>query len=398
MAFITDSTQTIFDKALSFIESRINQTTPDADKAYNKVLAGVLSMLLSQLLKLATDKAKECLTISASIAGLRVIGQGRGIPEKTAVASVITFDVNGSNGAVLETSVIWTATTGVQYIPDAQVIIGISGVGTVTATAQTAGVVGNLANGAVLTADRNITNAEQTGTVASTVTTGSDAETTEAYRQRLLDDERTTAAGSNSAAYRRNAELTPGVFRAYPYTGNPTYLQTGAGSIDPIARTIWIEADTSIDPDGIPPAALLVTAEEYIKTNQDTGEANEVLTGDGDSNRYVEAITRTVFFVTIINLDVPSDVEAQTKANIETALKTYFRSVRAFIAGLDFIGDKNDEITTPSVTKVIQDIVFAAGGVFSNVTFDIGVSALGSYVPVPGELCKLADTGGVTYA
>ena len=397
MAFITDSTQTLFDKALAFIESRINQTTPDADKAYNKVLAGVLSMMLSQLLKVATDRAKEVLTISASIIGLRIIGQGRNITEKPATAAVLTWDVNGSNGAVIETSVIYTASTGVQYIPDAQVIIGVSGVGTVTGTAQTAGVVGNLANGAVLTADRNIANAEQTGTVASTVTTGTDAETTDAYRQRILDDERTEGGGSNSADYRRWAELTPGVFRAYPYTGNPTYLQTGAGSIDPIARTIWIEADESIDPDGIPSSSLLTTAEEYIKTNQDTGQANEVLTGDGDSNRYVEAIIRTVFFVVIINLDVPSDVESQTKANIETALKTYFRSVRAFIEGLDFIDDKNDEVTTPSVTKVIQDVVAAAGGVFSNVTFNIGASSLGSYIPTPGELCKLADTGGVTY-
>jgi hypothetical protein len=397
MAFRYDSAQTLFDKAIAYIESRINQTTPDSDKAYNKVLAGLLSMMLSQLLKVATDRAKEALTISASESGLTVIGQNRNLPRKPAESTVLTFNVNGSNGAVLETSVIWIATTGVQYIPDAQVIIGASGIGTVTATAQTVGVVGNLPNGAVLTADRNIANAEQTGTVTATTTTGADEENIEAWRQRLLDDERTTAAGSNPAAYRRNAELTPGVLRAYPYTGNPTYLQTGAGSIDPIARTIWIEADESIDPDGIPPSSLLDTAEEYIKTNQDTGGANEVLTGDGDSNRYVEPISRTVFFVIITGLTVPTDVESQTKTEIETALKVYFRSVRDFIEGLDFIGDKNDEITTPSISRVIQDIVFAAGGVFEVVKFNDGGASLGSYIPVPGELCKLADTGGVTY-
>lgn len=398
MAFITDSTQILFDKALAFIESRLNQTTPSADKSYNRVLSGMLSMLLSQLLKLATDQAKEALTISASESGLTVISQGRNLPRRNAEATVITFTVNGSNGAVLETSVIWIATTGVQYIADAQVTIGVSGVGTVTATAQTAGVVGNLLNGAILTADRNIENAEQTGTVTGTNTTGANEEDLETWRQRLLDDERTTAAGSNSAEYRRNAELTPGVLRAYPYTGNPTFLQTGVGSINPIARTVWIEADTSIDPDGIPPASLLTTARSYIQTNQDTGQANEVLTGDGDSTLFVEAITRTVFFVTITNLSVSLDLETQTKADIETALKVYFRSVRAFIAGLDFIDDKNDEITTPSLSKVIQDVVFANGGTFANVRFDIGAADLGSYIPVPGELAKLADTGGVTYA
>lgn len=398
MAFVTKTTQQLFDVGLAFIDSRINQTTPDADKAYNKVLSGFMSMLLTSLLKYASDRAKEVLTISASIAGLRIIGQGRNIPEKEATSAVIVFDVPALNGTIIETSVIYIAdSTGVRYRPDAQVIAGVTNIATITATALTAGVVGNLAIGLTLKADREIAGAEQTGTVTGIVTLGTNAEGVEPYRQRLLDDERTEGGGSDPADYRKNGELTPGVNRSFPHSGNPTFLQTGAGAINPGERTIFIKADSSIDVDGVADSALLELAEQYIKTDQETGRANEVLGCDGDSTRFVVSIFNTTFFVTINGLDVSIDIEPTVKTDIETALKAYFRTVQQFILGLDFILDKNDEITVPSVSRVIEDIVRAAGGSFTNATFDTGAGSLPEYVPGAGELVKLADVGGVTY-
>ena len=398
MAFVIQTTQELFDNALAYIESRINQTTPSADKAFNRVMSALLSMMLSILLKFATDRAKECLTISASIDGLRVIGQGRNIPEKEAESTVLIFTVPGVNGTIIETSVIYVAdSTGVRYTPDASATIA-GGIATITATAQTPGVVGNLANGLTLKADRQVSGAEQTGTVTSTVTTGADAEDPEEYRRRLLADERTEGGGGNSADNRRNSELTPGVNRGYPYSGNPTFLQTGAGAILPGERTIFIKADTSIDPDGVPTPALLITAEAYIKTDQETGLANEPLGCDGDADRYVVAIYNTVFYVVISGLDVSIDLEAQVKSDIEAALKVYFRTVEAYIAGLDFIGDKNDTISLGSVSGVVNDVVAASGGSFNTLSFNVGAGALTTpYTPDAGELTKLADTGGVSY-
>lgn len=397
MAFQTQTTQELFDNALAFIESRINQTTPAADKAFNKVQAGLLSILLSILLKFATDRAKEVLTISASIEGLRVIGQGRNIEEKVAESAVITFTVPALTGTVIETSVIYTADdTGVRYRPDAQVT-AIANVATIQATAETPGTVGNLSVSQTLQADRQVSGAEQTGTVTSLDTTGADAEEVEAYRQRLLDDERTEGGGSNSADYRRWAQETPGVNRAFPYTGNPTYLQTGSGSIVPGERTVFIKADSSVDPDGVAPGSLETSARSYIQYDPDTGEAREVLGCDGNSTLYVESIYNTTFYVVISGLSVSADVEAQVQADIETALKAYFRAVMPFILGLDFVGDKNEEITGPTVSEVVQDIVGAAGGTFTTLVFNVGAGSLPSYTLGAGELAKLADTGGVTY-
>ena len=112
----------------------------------------------------------------------------------------------------------------------------------------------------------------------------------------------------------------------------------------------------------------------------------------------IVSIFNTTFFVTITNLNVSVDIESKVKADIETALKTYFRSVELFILGLDFILDKNDEITVPSVSRVVEDVVRAAGGSFEDLTFNIGAGVLLTYSPGAGELSKLADSGGVTYA
>lgn len=398
MAFVTQTVQQLFDSALAFIESKINQDTPEADVAYNKVLSGLLSMFLSQVLKFASDRAKEALTISASIAGLRIIGQGRGITEKVAISAVITFDVPALNGTTIDTTVIYVGdSNGVRYQPDAPVTAGVSNIATITGTALTPGVVGNLANGLTLKADREVSGAEATGTVTGTVTTGANAEEVEAYRQRLLDDERTEGGGSNSADYRRWAQLTPGVERAFPYTGNPPYLQSMIGTQNPGERSIFIKADSTIDPDGVAPQSLLDSAEEYIKTNQNTQQGNEVLGGDIDATRSVESIFNTTFFVIVFGLDVSVDLEAQAKADIEQALKTYFRSVLQFIQDLDFVEDKNDTVSIGTVNGVVVDAAKKSGGTITTIAFNTGAGNLNTYSPGVGELLKLADIGGVSY-
>jgi hypothetical protein len=397
MAFVTDTIQQAFDKTLAFIESKINQESPAADKAYNRVLAAFMSLLFGSLLKFATDRAKEVLTISASITGLTVIGQGRNITRKPAESTVLTFTVPATTGTVIETTVIYKGDNGVRYQPDAQVT-AVAGVATITATALTAGAVGNLNIGDTVQADRVVPGATQTGTITVVNTTGADIEDVEDYRRRLLADERTEGGGSNSADYRRWSEETSGVERGFPYSGNPTYLQGGGGSINPGERTIFIKAQSSIDVDGVAPQSLLDDAEDNIRTDPDTGLAREVLGCDGEATRWVESIYNTTFFVLIIGLDVSVDVEAQVKADIETALKAYFRSVEPFISGLDFIEDKNDKITVPSVSKVVEDVVSAAGGSFQSASFNTGAGSLPSYSPEPGELTKLSDVGGVTYA
>ena len=399
MAFQTQTIQEVFDASIAYLESRINQKTPAAEKAYNKVLANMLAMQSGQQLKYASDRAKEVLTISASIEGLTVIGQGRDIIRKPATSSVIVFEVPATSGTIIETSVIYTADdTGVRYRPDVQVVASVSNIATITATALTPGVVGNLNNGQTLSADRNVPGAENQGTVTDNTTLGTEQEQVEVYRQRILDDERTEGGGSNSADYRRWGEKTPGVERIFTYTGQSSYLQTGTGVINPVATSHFVKADESLGTDGVADSTLLALTEQYIKTDQETGKANECLTGDLDSFREVLSIFNDDYFVTITGLSVSGDKEAQVKTDIETALRTYFRTVQPFISGLDFEDDRNDTVSNPSVAAVVQDVVGAAGGSFTGVSVSNSGGIITDYPLGVGELSKLSDVGGVSYA
>jgi uncharacterized phage protein gp47/JayE len=394
----TPTTQSIYDKYITSIEGFTNQETPSADRSYNKAQASSLSMFHTSLAKYAAEKTKECLTISASLDGLEVIGQGYGIPRKPAESAVIIFDVPALNGTTIGTDVIYKSLdTGVEYRPDAPVTAGASNIATITATATTAGAVGNLNNGQTVEADRTVSGAEKTGTVTGTVTVGADAEGKEAYRTRLLDFERTEGGGSNAPDHRRWGQAAPGVARIFPYTGNKDYLQTGTGTIKPVNKTIFVEADSSIDPDGVAPQALLDTVRSYIRFDPDTTRANEALTGDINDLMEIASIFNSTFFVVITNLDVSGDVEAQVKADIESNLKIYFRTIRPFILGLDFVEDRNDRIDVPGISSIVTDVVRASGGSFKSLTFNQGAGTLEEYFLTVGELVKLADTGGVSY-
>ena len=106
--------------------------------------------------------------------------------------------------------------------------------------------------------------------------------------------------GGNAADYREWAQEVAGVTRAYPYSGKPVALLLESSPPD---RTVYIEADTTIDPDGIAPQALLDEVRATITTDPVTGLARQPL-GLTDSTLFVESISRTEFFVGISHLFV----------------------------------------------------------------------------------------------
>jgi hypothetical protein len=95
-----------------------------------------------------------------------------------------------------------------------------------------------------------------------------------------------------------------------------TVLPTSA----PGDRTVYVEVDTTIDPDGIPPDTIIEEVRDTINTDPDTGIARPSL-GDTDETLFVEPIARTAFFVEIRNLSISAAQEASTKTSIETALR-----------------------------------------------------------------------------
>lgn len=392
-----------FEIFLANLESNLNQTSPLNPKAFNRVLSAAEAMSFTSLAKFAAYNVKQILIITSFGDGLDVHGAELDLPRKLAEATVLTATLPGTNGTLIPQTIDFIgAANGVRYFLDSSETIGTptSDVAELTMTAETLGAVGNLQSGDTLSIGTQVAGAETVATVAvitgqteAILNTGADQETDEAYRVRLLDRIRAIFGGGNAADYRQWAQEVAGVTRAYPYAGKPILLLLESSPPD---RTVYVEADTTIDPDGIAPQSLLDEVRDTITTDPVTGLARQPL-GLTDDTLFVESIARSEFFVEIRNLTISDDLVAKAKSEIEDALTAYFVLIKPFVDGLDSILDRNDKITDLTVSNVVQDVLSANGGTAAGVSFGqtLGES-LPEYQLSPGELSKLAS-GGINY-
>lgn len=395
MSIIIPTTAEIAAQSLANYQASLNQTVPPVDKAYLNVQSGVDALNITPLYKYATERALQNLALTATGEDLERLGRNYGVIKKPAESAVYTIELP----AVDDTNIPGTVTfigdnNGERYIPDGSTIAS-GGVATITVTAQNTGVGGNLDIGETMTIDQQIPGAENQAIITVIQNIGANEENEEVYRLRVLDEIRSPGGGGNSADYRRWSQEVAGVFRAYPYAGNPDDLINDTGTSEPPERTVFVEADTSIDPDGIAPQSLLDEVEAAIIADPETGIERQPL-GLTNDTLFVESIRRTGFYVQIIGLVVDPAQEINLKADIENALSVYFRTIKPFISGLDPIFDKNDLITNFTISDVVNDVLEVYGGSATGIGFGIESGIfLASYLLGAGETSKLTE---VTYA
>jgi len=393
MSFQIPTTKELFEQFLANIEAVLNQITPLAKKAFNRVLASVEALNITPLFKFAAERAKQNLALTATGEDLDTIGENFGVVRKPAEAAVLTISLPAVNGTNIPATTPFIGDlNGVRYFPDASAVAA-GGVAVLTVTAEETGVVGNLQVGDTLSIGIQIPGATTQATVDSVDNIGAEEEVDDVYRVRILDEIRAIAGGGNAADYRSWAQEVAGVARAYPFAGKPLLLLLESSPPD---RTVYIEADTTIDPDGIAPQSLLDEVRDTITTDPVTGLARQPL-GLTDDTLFVESISRTEFFVQISNLSVPNDLVAKTKDEIEDATTAYFLLIKPFVDGLDSLLDRNDKITDLTLSNIVQDVLSANGGTANAVAFGLSPGeSLPEYQLSPGELSKLAS-GGITY-
>jgi uncharacterized phage protein gp47/JayE len=403
MAYEINTLQELKEQFLANIEAALNQTTPLNDKAFNRVLAAAEAIAGKSLQNFGAYEVKQVLAITAFGDGLDTIGAEYGVTRKAAESAVLTATLPGTNGTIISQNIDFVGdANGVRYFLNSSAEIGdpTSGVAELTMTAEDQGAIGNLQDGDTLSIGTQVAGAETVATVAvitgeteSTLNTGADKETDEAYRIRILDAIRAICGGGNAADYRAWAQEVAGVVRAYPYTGKPVEFQLESSPPD---RTVYVEAATTIDPDGIAPQSLLDEVRDTITTDPVTGLARQPL-GLTDDTLYVESVSRTSFYVQITNLTVSEDLVAKTKSEISDALTSYFLEIKPYVDGLDSILDRNDKITDLTVSNVVQDVLSANGGTANSVAFGLSPGeSIPEYQLAMGELAKLAS-GGITY-
>lgn len=366
------------------LEAIILQTVPLLPKAFMRVWSVTAAMLYKTLYLFGVERAKQCFTRTQTGQDLLDEGAEWGVVYKYETATVLQLNVVASGGATIGVDNSFVGDdNGMKYNPDAAAS-EVGGIIDISVTAEEAGALGNLEVGDALTITEEVAGASRFATVISIITTGTDDEDEEVYRERVLFEKRTAGGGGNAADYKRWSEEVEGIIRAYPYAGNPL----GPASSVPGERTVFCEAQTAIDPDGIPTALLLAEVRTSITTDPETGLARQPL-GMTDETLYVEPITRPAYNVVVYGLNVEASDLVDAKAQMSTDLNNYFRSLRPYVDGVDSPTDRNDTITVATISETASGVAKKYGGSIQSLTFDQGSGALTEEMLDQGETAKL---------
>lgn len=392
MSYRIPTTQELFDAHLARLESALGQDSPTTDVAFLRILAKLEAALDVGLYKYAADAALQNLAITATGEGLDRIGDDNSTPRKQEQPSILTATLPATTGTVIPSTTDFISdANGLRYRPESDVT-SVLGVATLSLKCRTSGVAGNLDVGDTFSISSQIVGAETIATVTVVSQVGVDVESDADYRPRVIFAQRAVTGGANATDHKIWSEAVTGVRRAFPYAGRPP----AEGVSFPGDRTVYIESTTSVDSDGIPPVPLLDAVRDDINTDPDTGLSRLVL-GLTDDTLWVEPIERLDMYVQITDLDVSVAQESACKDAIEDALDLYFRSIAPFVDGVDVEQERTDNITSVSVSEIVQDVLVSYGANAQGVGFGL---VSGVFIPFyqlqPGELAKLA-TGGVSY-
>lgn len=258
------------------------------------VLAGMTHGLHGHLKWLS----KQVLADLADDDFLRRIGSIYGMEPTAAVAATGQVTISGVNTSVCPAGTVWQRGDGVLYDQDADATIS-SGTATISVTAQEAAADGNADVGTKLTLAAPVTGISSSATVSgSGLTGGSDVETTEAFRTRLLLRLRNPPKGGGPGDYVNWALEVSGVTRAWEYP-----LMNGLGTVG--VRFVR-DNDVSIIPDSGEVAAV----QAYI-------DARAPVTADVQ----VLAPTAVPLAMTIELTPDTSDVRDAVEAELEDLLR-----------------------------------------------------------------------------
>lgn len=396
MALDTPTTEEINATIIAQIEAALNQTIPAFPKSFLRTLAKVMAAVFILLFKysgfmfeqifIATASDQETIVNGVAIVPLTEWGRLIDAGDPTAATQAeltVTITVTNQIGTLASGTQLFGATNGVTYITIGDVLLDApTKSATIRAVLDQAGgdgsgVIGNLDNGQIATFANPLPNVVRDTVVTATTTVGVNAEATEVYRQRVIDAFQKRPQGGATADYEQWAEEVAGIVNTYPYTGSQ------AGTVD-----VFSEADSSIDPDGIPPPALLQDVLDSIELD----EAGIPTRRPANAFIFSLPITRTTFEVRVTALDIPTD-QAATEADITEAITDFFLNAEPFILGLT-VSPRRDRITSNALNGIVQQIVDAAGGVYGKAIMTQSTLDLEIYILGQGEKAK---AGTITF-
>lgn len=248
----------IKDRIVSDLENKLNQSTPLLPKAFNRVLAGVISGVILLLYQAIRWVYRQIFPDTADITSLKLLGSLVDVELLPATFAVLTAEVPGTESYTVSEGITFRGSNNMVYKITTGGVIS-SGVATVTLTAQESGESGNLADGSILdiiSPDPSLTGI---ATITGTTTSGDDEETEDSFRSRITSAYKKRKTGGSPVDYESWALETPNVDWASP-VDSPTL----PGDI-----IVYVKVDNQ--PDGIPTTSQFNEVLQYLLYNPDTG-------------------------------------------------------------------------------------------------------------------------------
>lgn len=255
------------------------------------------------------------------------------------------------------------------------------------------GIDGNLADGDILTFVNPIDYAEKNAEVVETTVTGTDDETEESYRRRVVNRYSTQPQGGALADYRIWAYDVAGVLQTYPYND-----ENSPGGV-----IIYVAGTTDLYPTRVPDSALLIAVGKACTYDPDTGAANRkpltaILDPQGNEtypNVRPVRITRLNVYITGFTGATSEDFGKLLKPELET----YFNNKEPYIRGLSNDNNRTDSILRNSLIATVNSIALSMKATFDTVTMNTTGPVIAEYTLGKGELAALGDLyiNGVIY-
>lgn len=221
-------------------------------RVLSRVIAGAAHMLHGHLDWIA----RQVFPDTAEDENLLRWGRLFAIEPTTPTFAAGSVGLTGANGNTVPAGSVLVRADGVEYTTDADATIS-SGVASVAITASVADEDSNCDTGVELTFQSPVSGVDAVATVdVDGIEGGTDEESSDDYRVRVLERLRAAPHGGNEADYVAWAKEVAGVTRAWVYR-----LEDGAGTV-----TVRFMRDDDVSP--IPSAGEVTDVQDYIETKR----------------------------------------------------------------------------------------------------------------------------------
>lgn len=346
------------------VEGALGQSVPILTRAFVRVLAGALAGIQVLGYRYGLWVSRQIFAATAERDALVLRGAQYGLSPSAAVAPILTATATGTNSTDIPAGTLWVSATGFVYSQTALATIA-GGTATITVECLTAGVDANLDDGDTISLASPIAGVDSDATIASTTTSGTDAESTASFRAQVQAREAYRPQGGSAADYVQWALEVAGIVKAFAHRLTPGY-----------ATVYPMIALTGAAGERIPGGAKLTEVENYL---------SDLSRKPLQSTPVAVAMTEVEFDITITSL---SPDTAAIRSAIEDALEAYL--LTRFPKQYPDETAPTDVVSTAALSGVAVDAGMQAGVL----TMEADATPVDDYTLDAGELAIL---GTVTW-